>query len=271
MAEQIPADLMCSADELVTLPDVAKRMLRIADDPSSDREAIGRLASWDPALTARLLAHANEAQWGQSGLIESTLRALAVLDNLMIRKLAAGLRAAENFAGIPPELATMESFWLSSVHTAVAAREIAAQGGKGRSDMVFVAGLLQGIGQLVMLQRAPPAGQDLEACKRELLSFDHARVGAALMAAWRLPDCLKVCVEYHRQPGRARAFRAEVAIVHVANSLAVLATRESDDLRDAPAITREAWATAGLTPRQGLDILPTVRQQAQQARRLFAA
>lgn len=285
MAGPIPANLLCSADALVTVPDVAAHMSRLADDTGADGDAIGEIARWDPALTARLLAEANDTRWGQSGLVESTTRAVAVLDNPMFRKLAEDLPTADRFDGIPPDLATMETFWTTSVHVAVAAREIATRGGKGRPEVVFSAGLLHDIGQLVMLQRLPgdfrvaleqsnrrlPGGPNLDHCEREQLSFDHARVGAALMAAWRLPGCLRACAAWHHQPERAKTFRAEVAIVHVANSLAVLAVRGSENFRDAPVVSGLAWTRCGLTPDEGLAAVAGVHRQAQDARRLFAS
>lgn len=285
MAGPIPANLLCSADDLVTLPDVARRLAQLAADPVADGESIGRLASWDPALTARLLSQANDARWGQTGLVASASRALAVLDNPALRKLPSGLRTAQTFDGVPRQLASMESFWQTSVHVAVAAREIAMRGGKGRPDIAFNAGLLHDIGQLVLLERRPgefrtaieqsnrvhPSAPDLDHCEREQFSFDHARVGGALLAAWRLPNALKTCVAFHHQPERARHFRSEVAIVNAANSLAALALRGSEDFRDAPAVARGTWDRCGLTPDEGLAAIAGVHRQAQEARRLFAS
>lgn len=284
MAGPIPADLLCSASDLVTLPDVARRLASPGTTDSATAETICRLAAWDPALTARMLAAANDKCWGQSGLVDCISRAAAILGDQGVCEIPAGLRSVRTFPGISAQLASMETFWLASVHAAVAAREIARLGEKGRPDVVFVAGLLHNIGQLVLLMRAPPgfrlaleqssqprSGWPLDHFEREHLSFDHARVGAALMAAWRMPGCLKACVAYHHQPSRTRNFRTEVAIVHIANRLAVLAMRESEDLRDAPRVTGEAWHRAGLQPRQGLAVIAAVRQQALEARRLFAS
>lgn len=285
MAGPVPADLLCSARDLVTLPAVEKRLAVLAGGGGTplDPEAFGRLAAWDPALTARMLAAANEPHWGQSGLVDSLARATAILGD-RVREVPADLRSTRTFPGIRAELATMEDFWSSSIHVAIAAREVARLGDKGRPDVVFVAGLLHDIGQLVLLMRAPTGfllaledsrragcGRQLDHFEREHLSFDHARVGAALLAAWRLPACLKACIAYHHHPNRARSFRTEVAIVHIANSLANLAMHERDDLRDAPAVSGEAWQRAGLRPEQGLVAVAAVRRQALEVRNLFMA
>ena len=273
-----------ASGDLVTLPAVVQRLAGLGAADRASAEVVTRLAAWDPALTARLLAAANDVRWGQSGLVDCISRATAILGDHAVREIPTGLQSAWTFTGIPAELATVDSFWSSSIHVAVAAREIAGIGKKGRPDVVFVAGLLHDIGQLVLLMRAPPgfrlaleqssqpgSGRQLDHFEREHLSFDHARVGATLLASWRMPNCLKSCVAFHHQPSRARHFRSEVAIVHIANSLAVLAMRESEDWRDAPAVSIECWQRAGLNPGQGLAVVPAIRREALAARRLFAS
>jgi HD-like signal output (HDOD) protein len=188
------------------------------------------------------------------------------------------------FPGIPVSIATMDGCWGASIRVAVAAREIAQQCGNGRAEVVFVAGLLHDVGRLVMLLQSPQsfllgretprraaAGRPTDARVRERWPPDHARVGAALLSAWRLPACLQTCVAHRHQPERAAGFRTEAAIVHVAHGLAVLAAADSEDFRDAPPIAPAAWSRVGIRPERGLAILPAVRKQADEARRLFDA
>lgn len=283
MAGPVPADILCGASDLVTLLGIARRLADAAADVSIDAEALCQLAKWDPALTARLLAGANEKHWGQSGLIDCLTRAATVLGDAPARALLSGTPTACTFAGISAVLETMDTLWSASTHTAIAAQEIAHLSGKGRPDVVFVAGLLLDVGRLAMLMRAPagleaaleraranPAGQDFDHFEREQLGYDHALVGATLMTRWRLPACLKACAAYHHRPERARNFRAEVAIVHIANSIAILALRQSENFLDAPTVAHEAWARAGIESTRSLAVLPTVQRQAAEARRLFA-
>jgi HD-like signal output (HDOD) protein len=282
MPVPIPADLLCDADRLVTRPEIAQRMAHVAADRQADLDSIGRLAAWDPAMTVRLLAEANSARWGQAGLVNSTGGAVIVLGERRVRELCAGLESVRNFAGIPAELATMDTFWLSAVHVAIAAQAVSKLGGRGRPNAVFVAGLLHDIGQLVMLMRATPGlraaleqsqaasdARHIDAYEREHMPFDHAQVGAALAAAWRLPACLKACIAHHHRPERARHFRAEVAIVHVADSLAMLAMGESEDLQDAPAVSTEAWVRAGVDPVQAPGVIEDIRRRALELRAEF--
>ncbi len=283
MAGPVPDDFLCSAHDLVTLPEVAQRMSSLANEGDTDARTIGHLASFDPALTARLLTAANEARWGQSGLVDSVAAAVAVLGGHRTCELATDLPTACTFPGIPAESSTMEEYWIASLRVAIAAREIALLSGKGRPSVVFVAGLLHDIGQLALLMQSPPAyrqaleawkqgpaGQPLDQCERRWMSFDHAQVGAKLLSAWGLPASLQACVAFHHQPERTGGFGTEVAIVHAANGLAFLAGDGRADFRHGPPVAHAAWVRLGLDPAQGLAILPALQRQVDEVRELFA-
>jgi HD-like signal output (HDOD) protein len=274
-----PQGLVATIEDLVTLPEVALRIARMVDDPKSSATDIGREISNDAALTARLLRIANSPVFGQHGKIATISRAITILGVRQVRDLTVGLTAIRSFDGIANELVTMESFWRHSVFCAVAADQIAAARGVGRGETPFVAGLLHDIGQLVLFSRAPhqsrqallmsvDAVEDLgmDVCERTVLGFDHGEVGGALARKWGLPRSLQDCIEFHHRPERAQEF-LDVATVHVANAVAVLAEIGSSDLADAAAISPAALralkmdaagvvATVAQTRETAADVLP---------------
>jgi len=248
-----PEGLVANIKDLATLPEVALRIAKMVDDPSSSSTDIGREISHDAALTARLLRIANSPAFGQHGKIANISRAITVLGVRQVRDLTVGLTAIRTFDGIGNELVTMESFWRHSVLCAVAAGQIAGHRERGRDDTPFVAGLLHDIGQLVLFSRAPALARQallmsvdsaddrgLFLCEREVLGFDHGAVGLALARNWALPRSLQECIEFHHEPERAQEYPLEVATVHVANSVAVLAEIGSLELSDAPMISSVA-------------------------------
>jgi putative nucleotidyltransferase with HDIG domain len=262
--------LVGDAATLVSLPEVVVRINALVDDPQSSAEDIGRVVSQDAALTARLLTLANSAMFGLPRRIDTVSRAIAVLGTRQVRDLTLGLSAVRAFRGIPNDLVSMESFWHHSVLCAVAARALAAECARGRPESSFVAGLLHDIGQLVLFNRLPdesrqallmtvdaPNEPDLHLCEREILGFDHATVGGALARRWRLPAGLVECIECHHDPAKAQAHPLDVAIAHIANTTAVLAEVESDELEDAPAIDPMALEVTGLRRTQVLAVAAT--------------
>jgi HD-like signal output (HDOD) protein len=251
--ELTPEALVAGITDLVTLPEVALRIARMVDDPTSSAADIGREISQDAALTARLLRVANSPAFGQHGKIATISRAITVLGIRQVRDLTVGLTAIRSFDGIGNELVTMESFWRHSVLCAVAAGQIADRRERVRDDTSFIAGLLHDVGQLVLFNRASALERQallmsidsaddrgLFLCEREVLGFDHGAVGLALARNWGMPRSLQECIEFHHEPQRALAHALEVATVHVANSVAVLAEIGSFDLADAPPISTAA-------------------------------
>jgi putative nucleotidyltransferase with HDIG domain len=276
--------LTAGIKDLVTLPDVAMRIARMVEDPSSSAADIGREISNDAALTARVLRIANSAAYGQNRKIATVTRAITVLGVRQVRDLTVGLTAVRAFDGISNDLVTMDVFWRHSVLCAVAAGQIAARRDAARTESPFVSGLLHDIGQLVVFSRAPEAARasllmmadapddlGLYLCERAVLKFDHGAVGASLARNWGLPDSLQECIEFHHEPHLARRFAADVAIVHVANSVAVLAEIGSTELGDAPALLPAALKTARLDAADLPGIVMQTREAAAEIMSLLLA
>jgi HD-like signal output (HDOD) protein len=267
-----PESLTSGIKDLVTLPDVAMRIARMVDDPKASATDIGREISNDAALTARLLRIANSAAYGQNRKIATVSRAITVLGVRQVRDLTVGLTAVRAFDGISNNLVTMEVFWRHSVLCAVAAGQIAGRRDAARTESPFVAGLLHDIGQLVMYSRVPEASREtllmladatddlgLYQCERAILAFDHAAVGSSLARNWGLPDSLLECIEFHHEPHLARDFPIDVATVHVANSVAVLAEIGSNELADAPPLAPAALKLVRLSVDSLLEIVDQTR------------
>jgi HD-like signal output (HDOD) protein len=277
-----PEELVANIKDLVTLPEIALRIARMVDDPTSSSADIGREIANDAALTVRLLRIANSPAFGQHGKIATISRAITVLGVQQVRDLTVGLTAIRTFDGIANGLVTMESFWRQSVLCAVAAGHIAAHRKGARGESPFVAGLLHDIGQLVLFNRVPElareailmsidASDDLELylCERKVLGFDHGAVGFALAQKWGLPSSLRECIQFHHEPERAQFHPVEVATVHVANSVAVLAEIGSTDLNDAPAISRAALRAVKMDPADIANLALQTRDSAEEMLQLL--
>jgi putative nucleotidyltransferase with HDIG domain len=280
-----PQGLVAEIKDLVTLPEVAMRIARMVNDPNSSAADIGREISNDPALTARLLRIANSPAFGQDGKIATISRAITLLGVRQVRDLTVGLTAIRTFDGIGNELVTMASFWRHSILCAVAAGHVAERRAGARGgDSPFVAGLLHDIGQLVLFSRVPELARrallmsvdavddlGLYLCERSVLGFDHGAVGAALAQNWGLPLSLQECIEFHHEPERARAHPIEVATVHIANSIAVLAEIDSRYLGDAAAISAAALRAVKLDSAGVMEIVAQTQATAAEVLPLLAA
>lgn len=254
-------DVLLDMDRLVSLPASCARVNEMVDDPDSSAADIGRVIAQDTALTARLLRIANSPFYGFSAQIDTVSRAVAVLGVQQIRSLLLATSARQAFEGIPNQLVSMQSFWEHSIYCALAARTLAQEGMKHQRESLFVAGLLHDVGSLVLYYRLPDLsrqalemarkghqqGRQVYQAERELMGLDHAEVGGGLLRIWGLPSLLSDCVACHHDPLQAgKRHVAEVALVHIANSLAHLAERDTLDVNQAPPIHPQAWKAAGL-------------------------
>jgi putative nucleotidyltransferase with HDIG domain len=281
MSEKIQT-LLDDIDRLVSLPAVCIRLNELVDDPSSSAEEIARVISQDVSLTARILRIANSPLYGFSTQIDTVSRAVTVLGTHQIRDLALATAAVKTFEGIPNTLVSMDSFWEHSIYCALCARTLAMECLKRQRDAVFVGGLLHDIGHLVMYNRLPDLSrQALEVCldgadeletqeaEQEIFGFDHAELGGELAQRWALPSNIQESIAYHHNPEAAKQNRGEAAIVHIANSIAVLAELNTQDLAQAPHIHNIAWELTGLEADIIAPTIASAQAQIGSARALF--
>ncbi|WP_455217799.1 HDOD domain-containing protein [Kaarinaea lacus] len=252
-------ELIRNVDKLVSLPAACARLTEMVDDPSCSAQEMGRVINQDVALTARLLRIANSPMYGLSTKVDTVTRAVTVLGMKQVRDLVLATAAIRAFEGIPNTLVSMQSFWEHSIYCALCARNIAMECLRDHREAVFVAGLLHDIGKLVLYNQLPELSRrTLEAShngkqskesqlvEREIIGFSHADVGGELAKRWSLPLGLQQSIAFHHDPESAEHHQVEVAIIHIANSLAILAARKSEDPGKAPAINEIAWKLTGL-------------------------
>ena len=266
--------LVDNASDLISLPEVTLRVNEIANDPNSTADDMATVITQDPALVVRMLKVANSAYYGLSNEVETISRAVAVLGTNKIRDLVLSSTACEAFDGIPNDLISMQDFWHHSLYCGLLAQILSKKSNKTNSESIFIAGLLHDIGQLLMFNQMPEksheailllmeGSEELETfeAERHVFGFDHMQVGAALIKNWKLAPVLQECVEFHHEPQKAKNFKAEVAMINIANAVAVMADFDSMNPDDEiPMIAPLSWELTGLTPQD----LPEAIKKAQE-------
>ncbi len=267
-------ELISNASELVSLPEISLRVNELASDPNSTADDMAKVISQDPALVARMLRIANSAYYGLSTEVETINRAIAILGTNKIRDLVLSTAASEAFEGIPNNLITMQDFWHHSLYCGLLAQILAKKSKKLQAESLFIAGLLHDIGQLIMFNQMPEksheaillmmeGSEEMESfeAERSVFGFDHTEVGAALVESWKLSPVLQECVHFHHEPQKAKDYPAEVALINIANAVAVMADFDSMDEDDEiPRIDPQSWEMTGLSKAD----LPEAIEKAQQ-------
>ena len=252
-----PEALVSRTADLVSLPDIYIRLKAVVDDPESSMADVANVVANDPALAARLLKIANSPYFGFPARITSIARATSLLGTQQIHDLVLATTVAEAFSGIPTELINMQDFWSNSIRCGLLCRRLAQACNVLDSERLFVEGLLHDVGHLVMYQGLPEASaaallesqqqyRPLYQIERELIGFDYAQVGAALMHSWHFPPGLIESVHYQNEPARAGKFPLEVAIMHIAVRLIQHTVAGVKVAEGIPRIDAAAWQATGL-------------------------
>jgi HD-like signal output (HDOD) protein len=220
---------------LPVVPKVVAELIRSFEKEDVPVDEVAFQLAADPVLSAKTLRLANSACFYASRRIESVNEALRMLGFLMVRNLVLGAGLADAFRSVPGM--DLPHFWRHSVHTACAARWLAARSGEG-AELAFTVGLLHGIGHLVMhavlgkdlvaLDRRVPLHADERAREeRAMLGYHHGDVGAVLAQRWRLPATIAEALRAVPQPGvegvpveslvHLAAWRARVDNLHLSS------------------------------------------------------
>lgn len=194
--------------DLPTPPGVALRVIGLAQDPTTDLAATAEAINLDAALSARILRIANSPLFASTTRRPTTTvsRALALLGLNAALTLALGFSLAATMRGGGQVALAREQFWRRSVLSAMASRLLGEQAGLKRLEELMLAGLLQDIGALALMQAMPDRYAQLGDAstdtaqlerERELFGSDHAEVGAWLAARWNLPQYLRRLIAGH--------------------------------------------------------------------------
>jgi len=269
-----PYELVNNVTNLVSLPEVYLKISELINDPNTSLDKMGRVIEQDPGLTARLLKIVNSPFYGFTSKIDTISRALTVVGTNQLRDMILATSATKTFKGLANDLVTMENFWSHSLLCGIAAKAVGNTCLSRARESLFVSGLLHDIGELVMFFRMPDTSRkvlermenasiclDMSQVEREIIGFDHAKVGGELLKTWRLPGTIREAVEFHHTPERAPNFKMEAAVVNIANILAQLAELQTTDRSQAPSIKPQTLQITGLDEGQAMALIPTINEE----------
>mgnify|MGYP003636086702 CR=1 FL=1 len=247
-------ELVAKTTSLISFPDVAIALNSALSNGDNSSKTVTEIIERDPALTAAVLRISNSAAMNPGVEINTVSRAVSRLGYRQINELVLGIEVARSFNGLSNDLITIEDFWQHSLYCASIAKRIAKLCKGVDAGAAFTAGLLHDIGQLIIFSRLAEESEEFLSksisdfdglstyiSEKQVLGYDHSNVGLELAMRWKLPLSLQQCLFAHHEPNKIQPTPDLVMIVHIANSLAVLAELKSSSLDDAPGIEASAW------------------------------
>ncbi|HZZ29591.1 MAG TPA: HDOD domain-containing protein [Pirellulales bacterium] len=192
------------AGPLYSLPTVAVEILQLTAQPKVDLSELKKCLMRDPALVSKMLRVVNSSLFGLSRGVSDLNQALALLGTKSVRLLVLGFSLPEElFAGLTGDI--LRRYWHHTAIKATAAREISESIYRMPGEEPFIAGLLQDLGMLVLIQqlgepyvrfleRAFAKAVDVSAAETVTLGFDHVQLSARLLQRWSLPENLVAAI-----------------------------------------------------------------------------
>lgn len=196
---------------LPPFPQVAIRVLQLANNENVQLHQLCDLISSDPAFASEVLTVANSVLYAPRYPSTSILQAVAILgaNTLQGMCVTVGVRA---YLGKSMNLPALRNLWRHNLACAIIAQRV-AQAGPIDRDMAYTSGILHDIGRMALAVLQPkayaelleshdgPSASILEA-ERSLFGLDHCETGRQLIADWRLPENFEAVVADHLCPGR---------------------------------------------------------------------
>ncbi len=275
-AEETLREIVNRTRSLYSLPAVAIEVIQLTSNLQVDARELKECIERDPALTAKILRVVNSSLFGLSREVSDLNQALALLGTKPLKLLVLGFSLPEGlFAEVARE--QLDWYWRSTLVRAVAAREISEQLWNRPGDDAFLAGLLQDIGILVLLdQLREPYAQflgrvieergNLDALETESLGFDHTTLSAELLRNWNMPEVLVEAIaekrDYQALASKNTPAAALARVLHLAGLLAELVGQNR--LHVLPELLEAGEVYCGFDRERLHEIVPLLQEKVQQ-------
>ena len=191
---------------LPTLPGVAVKIIELSKDPDATLSDVASIISTDPAISAKLLKLANSPLYSQRRTITNLREALTLLGFNAALTIALSFSLFQALNTSEHNAHVSVNYWRRSILSASIARLLGARLGIVKLEELFLTGLLQDIGILVLDSLKDPAyaiesetslkHNERVELEKKLLGTEHSVVGAWLLQSWKLPETLVNAVMY---------------------------------------------------------------------------
>jgi HD-like signal output (HDOD) protein len=194
---------------LPPFPQVALRVLQLANNENVQLHQLSELISSDPAFASEVLTVANSLLYAPRFPANSVLQAIAVLgaNNLQGLCLTVGVRG---YMGKALNCPVMRAIWRHNLATALIADQVASVGFMDR-DFAYTSGVMHDIGRLalavirpmeytLLLQTHSGSPASILKAEHAVFGWNHCEAGRQLVIDWKLPSEFEAIAAEHHAP-----------------------------------------------------------------------
>ncbi|MBU2925028.1 HDOD domain-containing protein [Colwellia sp. 4_MG-2023] len=226
------------------LPDACFKVKALMEDENSVITDFADIISIDPSMTSRLLQLANSAIYNFPGEISTISRAITIIGTQAVYNMMLVDLAGSAFKHFENQAINLKRFWRMSIYCGLVTRGLAIKAGVKDIERLFVAGLLQNFGELLVAKITPEVAQDCEQYNRdnlpwvlqeEALGYTYTDISAVLLKIWQLPEKIIIPIRHFHQ-AQSNQINNDVKILNLASRLALFDSHsdlfEIDELID---------------------------------------
>ena len=242
--------------KLASLQSINSALAGLVKSEQSITGQIAEIIRRDPSLTARLLRMVNSVYFGLSAKVNNIEEAVFYLGLRQIRELSMATPVIEDLEKINRSSLRLpwRDLWKHSIGSAIMTREILATTNFHIDDDTdYIVGLLHNVGKVILASTFPaefarvvegayPNTEAVCARERELIGWDHARVGGYYLTRHQLSAEIVDTVLYHNDPAACADNAHFAAAVQVADQV-VRSAGIPGGFEQIPALPPEAWTT----------------------------
>ncbi|MGH7181749.1 MAG: HDOD domain-containing protein [Nitrospiraceae bacterium] len=209
--------------DLPVLPQVAGKVMALANDPSADAARLSALIHQDQALAAHVLRIANSPAYMPRTPIASLQHAVAMLGVNQLSEIAVTVSLKSEAVKIPGHEADVRQLWRHALASGAYAKEI-ARTRRYNVESAYLCGLLHAVGKPVVLKTVTTIAAELHiplepGAVASLLDGYHSRVGSLIATEWALPPQVAEAITYYEAYEQASSHRQEAMMTCLADRL----------------------------------------------------
>lgn len=221
-------------DLLKPMPQVANKVMAIAQNPKSSMQQLAEVITYDHVLTANLLKTCNSSYFGLPKKVDSVHQAIVymgmnqVVDLVLLNGGSENLRKRQDGYDLDEG-----DLWRYSVSSALITRELASKKGLGNNHLLFTAALLKDIGKVVLSQYVADSFQKIailvsqhefsfREAEKAVLGIDHAELGGKVAEKWGFSPQMVDLIRNHHLPDESAEYSTETRVVYLADMLCMM-------------------------------------------------
>lgn len=243
---------------LPTLPPIVQKLSYMIEDEKVSLNQIAEVIEKDQVITSKLLRIANSAFYGFPKRISTVQSAIFLLGINVIRIL---IMTSSIFEIIHREDVGL---WEHSIGVAACSKILAEKLSIKEPQEIATAGLLHDLGRVIQkvsfkeeyeeIRNLVKRGVDPLKAEEAILGLNHSDLGAFLLKQWNLPERLIEPVLAHHELEKAKEFKKEAMVVHLADVLIHARGYGETLYQKVPSLNSKSLSILKISPKEFKDI-----------------